>query len=171
MPARPFELLADQRPLLVCLEDLHWAEPTMLDLVEYIAAFATGSVDDYRKAMRAQSEYVRNIESWLNPEREPLHENIASRLDYSRVNATVAGRDVRALSRHALRTYRSRDVATVHQAFASLGAEVRQREVSVDDRSEERDRMVQQLASLLRLPPSRITKAIKRASATMAKGA
>ena len=38
---RTFEALAARRPLLVCLEDLHWAEPTMLDLVEYLAAFAT----------------------------------------------------------------------------------------------------------------------------------
>ena len=27
-----------------CLEDLHWAEPTMLDLVEYVAAFARGPI-------------------------------------------------------------------------------------------------------------------------------
>ena len=39
---RLLERLAEQRPLVVAFEDLHWAEPTMLDLVEYIAAFATG---------------------------------------------------------------------------------------------------------------------------------
>jgi class 3 adenylate cyclase len=39
---RILEQLAARRPLLVCLEDLHWAEPTMLDLVEYLAAFARG---------------------------------------------------------------------------------------------------------------------------------
>jgi class 3 adenylate cyclase/tetratricopeptide (TPR) repeat protein len=39
---RVLEQLATRRPLLVCLEDLHWAEPTMLDLVEYLAAFARG---------------------------------------------------------------------------------------------------------------------------------
>ena len=38
------EGLARDRPLLVCLEDLHWAEPTMLDLVDYVAAFARGPI-------------------------------------------------------------------------------------------------------------------------------
>ena len=41
---RILELLALDRPLLICLEDLHWAEPTLLDLLEYIVAFATGSI-------------------------------------------------------------------------------------------------------------------------------
>ena len=31
---RIFELLASQRPLLIVLEDLHWAEPTLIELVE-----------------------------------------------------------------------------------------------------------------------------------------
>lgn len=39
---RVLERLASRRPLLLLLEDLHWAEPTMLDLVEYLAAFAGG---------------------------------------------------------------------------------------------------------------------------------
>lgn len=34
---RLFETLAHERPLVVVLEDLHWAEPTLLDLVEYLA--------------------------------------------------------------------------------------------------------------------------------------
>ena len=39
---RLLERMSEHRPLLVTLEDLHWAEPTMLDLVEYVAAFASG---------------------------------------------------------------------------------------------------------------------------------
>ncbi len=35
-----FEALAATQPLIVVLDDLHWAEPTLLDLVEYVAAFA-----------------------------------------------------------------------------------------------------------------------------------
>jgi class 3 adenylate cyclase/predicted ATPase len=35
-----FEALAATTPLIVVLDDLHWAEPTLLDLVEYVAAFA-----------------------------------------------------------------------------------------------------------------------------------
>jgi predicted ATPase/class 3 adenylate cyclase len=36
---RLFEALARQRPLVVCFEDVHWAEPTFLDLIEYLAGF------------------------------------------------------------------------------------------------------------------------------------
>src|SRR5207244_2538288 len=35
---RFFELLADERPLLLVLEDLHWAEPTLVELVASIAS-------------------------------------------------------------------------------------------------------------------------------------
>jgi class 3 adenylate cyclase len=34
---RLFEALAGPRPLVLTLEDVHWAEPTFLDLIEYIA--------------------------------------------------------------------------------------------------------------------------------------
>jgi tetratricopeptide (TPR) repeat protein len=37
------ETLARERPLLVCIEDVHWAEPTFLDLLEYVAGWATGA--------------------------------------------------------------------------------------------------------------------------------
>jgi DNA-binding SARP family transcriptional activator len=36
---RLFEALARRRPLIVVIEDLHWAEPTLLDLVEYLTAW------------------------------------------------------------------------------------------------------------------------------------
>lgn len=38
------------------------------------AAYATGSVSGYLKAVKAQSDYVRDVDSWRNPGREPLHE-------------------------------------------------------------------------------------------------
>lgn len=34
---RFFEALASQQPLVVILEDLHWAQPTLLDLVEFLS--------------------------------------------------------------------------------------------------------------------------------------
>jgi len=37
---RFFELLARERPLLVVLEDVHWAEPTLLDLVEHVSRWS-----------------------------------------------------------------------------------------------------------------------------------
>ena len=36
---RLLETLAAERPLVVCFEDIHWAEPTFLDLLEYLAGF------------------------------------------------------------------------------------------------------------------------------------
>jgi class 3 adenylate cyclase/tetratricopeptide (TPR) repeat protein len=37
---RLFEELARERPLIVVLDDIHWAEPTLLELVDYLATFA-----------------------------------------------------------------------------------------------------------------------------------
>ncbi|HWT23783.1 MAG TPA: BTAD domain-containing putative transcriptional regulator, partial [Solirubrobacteraceae bacterium] len=39
---RLFERLAAERPLVLVLEDIHWAAPTLLDLLEYTATFSTG---------------------------------------------------------------------------------------------------------------------------------
>jgi DNA-binding SARP family transcriptional activator/class 3 adenylate cyclase len=41
---RLFEALAGPRPLVLILEDLHWAEPTFLDLIEYIADWGRAPV-------------------------------------------------------------------------------------------------------------------------------
>ena len=41
---RLLEALASPRPLIVVLEDLHWAEPTFLDLVDLLAREATGRI-------------------------------------------------------------------------------------------------------------------------------
>jgi class 3 adenylate cyclase len=37
---RLLEALARDRPLLVCVEDVHWAQPTFLDLLEYVAGWS-----------------------------------------------------------------------------------------------------------------------------------
>jgi class 3 adenylate cyclase/tetratricopeptide (TPR) repeat protein len=37
-----FEKLARERPLVVVVDDIHWAEATFLDLVEYLLGFAAG---------------------------------------------------------------------------------------------------------------------------------
>jgi DNA-binding SARP family transcriptional activator/class 3 adenylate cyclase len=41
---RLFEALAGPRPLVLSLEDLHWAEPTFLDLIEYLADWGRAPV-------------------------------------------------------------------------------------------------------------------------------
>ena len=40
---RLLETIARERPTVILLEDVHWAEPTLLDLVEYVAERARGS--------------------------------------------------------------------------------------------------------------------------------
>jgi predicted ATPase/class 3 adenylate cyclase len=40
---RLFELLAQERPLVVVLDDIQWAEPTFLDLVEHVADLSRGA--------------------------------------------------------------------------------------------------------------------------------
>jgi len=37
---RLFETLAREQPLIVVLDDIHWADSTLLDLIEYVATFA-----------------------------------------------------------------------------------------------------------------------------------
>ena len=41
---RLLESLARERPLVVVVDDIHWAEPTLLDLLEYVAAFARAPI-------------------------------------------------------------------------------------------------------------------------------
>ena len=40
---RALEACARARPLVMVVEDIHWAAPTMLDLIEYLADFADGA--------------------------------------------------------------------------------------------------------------------------------
>ena len=40
---RLFEAVARERPLVLVIEDLHWAEPTLLDFVEYVSGWSRGA--------------------------------------------------------------------------------------------------------------------------------
>jgi predicted ATPase/class 3 adenylate cyclase len=39
---RLLETIATDRPLVAVIDDIHWAEPTLLDLIEYVAGFSRG---------------------------------------------------------------------------------------------------------------------------------
>jgi class 3 adenylate cyclase/tetratricopeptide (TPR) repeat protein len=41
---RLLETLARERPLVVCIEDVHWAEPAFLDLLEYVAGWSRAPI-------------------------------------------------------------------------------------------------------------------------------
>jgi class 3 adenylate cyclase/tetratricopeptide (TPR) repeat protein len=57
------EALAHERPLVVCFEDVHWAEPTFLDLIEYLA----GWIRDTPMLLLclARPELIDDRPSWL----------------------------------------------------------------------------------------------------------
>jgi class 3 adenylate cyclase/tetratricopeptide (TPR) repeat protein len=81
---RYLEALAAERPAVVVLDDLHWAEPTFLDLVEYVADFAAAPL---LLLCTARSELLDVRPAWTAPRPnaatialEPLPENEAAEL-------------------------------------------------------------------------------------------
>jgi class 3 adenylate cyclase/tetratricopeptide (TPR) repeat protein len=62
---RFLEELARNRPLLVTLEDIHWAEPTLLDLVEYLAGWTRGA--PILLVCLARRDLLELQPSWLAP--------------------------------------------------------------------------------------------------------
>ena len=65
---RLFEALAEERPLIVVIDDIHWAEPPLLDLVEYVASFAAGV--PLVLLCTARPELFETRPSWSNPRPE-----------------------------------------------------------------------------------------------------
>jgi len=60
---RVFESLAAERPLVLVFEDLHWAEPTLLDLFDYLADQASGPI---LLLALARSEVLETRPAWRN---------------------------------------------------------------------------------------------------------
>jgi predicted ATPase/class 3 adenylate cyclase len=69
---RAFEAVARQRPLVVCFEDLHWAEPTMLDLVEYLVGWIRDA--PILVVAIARPELVEGRPRWITP--QPGHDGL-----------------------------------------------------------------------------------------------
>lgn len=93
---RLLEALAAQRPLVLVFEDIHWAEPTFLDLVEYLAGFAAGPI---LLACAARPELLETRPEWAVPragaelvQLEPLSATDADEL----VERRLAGRPLTA---------------------------------------------------------------------------
>jgi class 3 adenylate cyclase/tetratricopeptide (TPR) repeat protein len=59
---RLFEVLAARRPLVVVLEDIHWASTTLLDLVEYLLGWTRGPV---LLVCLARPELLERRPGWL----------------------------------------------------------------------------------------------------------
>ena len=62
---RVFEALARRRPLVLCFEDLHWAEQTLLDLVEYLAGWSRSA--PMLILCLARSDLVERRPTWIAP--------------------------------------------------------------------------------------------------------
>ena len=82
---RLLELLAERGPLVVVLDDLHWAEPGLLDLVEHVADYGRGA--PVLLVAMARPEFLEQRPGWaggkLNATTlllEPLGESEATRL-------------------------------------------------------------------------------------------
>jgi class 3 adenylate cyclase/tetratricopeptide (TPR) repeat protein len=58
------EALAANRPLVVVLDDIHWAEPTFLDLIEYLAGFTSGPI---LLLALARPDLLEERASWATP--------------------------------------------------------------------------------------------------------
>jgi DNA-binding SARP family transcriptional activator/class 3 adenylate cyclase len=62
---RLFERIARERPLVVFLEDVHWAEPALRDLLEYLLTFSSGR--PILIVCLARPEFVETHPAWMAP--------------------------------------------------------------------------------------------------------
>jgi DNA-binding SARP family transcriptional activator len=62
---RMFERIARERPLVVFLEDVHWAEPALRDLLEYLLTFSSGQ--PMLIVCLARPEFVETEPAWMAP--------------------------------------------------------------------------------------------------------
>jgi predicted ATPase/class 3 adenylate cyclase len=62
---RYFEALARTRPLVVCFEDVHWAEQTLLDMIDYLVTCIRGA--PVLLVCLARSDFIETRPSWATP--------------------------------------------------------------------------------------------------------
>jgi DNA-binding SARP family transcriptional activator len=62
---RLFERVAAKRPLVLFVEDVHWAEPALRDLLEYLLTFSSGS--PMLIVCLARPEFVETDPGWVAP--------------------------------------------------------------------------------------------------------
>src|SRR5262249_33667853 len=60
------EALARRRPLVVCFEDLHWAEPMMLDLIEYVVGWSRDA--PILVLALTRPELIEQRPHWIRPQ-------------------------------------------------------------------------------------------------------
>jgi hypothetical protein len=63
---RLFERVAVSRPLVVIVDDVHWAEPTLIDLLEYLVAFSSGHA--ILLLCLARPDFLEARPAWVAPQ-------------------------------------------------------------------------------------------------------
>lgn len=99
---RFLEEAARERPLLVCFDDVHWASPTLLDLIEYLVGWLRGPV---LLLVLARSDLLEVRPSWVipRPNATVLRLEPLSDADSSRLLALLSeGVELRAASRERI---------------------------------------------------------------------
>jgi DNA-binding SARP family transcriptional activator len=96
---RLLESLAHQGPVVAVLDDIHWAEPTLLDLVEYLGEWAEGAI---LVLCLARGDLLDTRPGWGGPrstgflvDLEPLPEQTLGRL-VQQLSSTPLAKDVQA---------------------------------------------------------------------------
>jgi class 3 adenylate cyclase len=78
---RFFEALARERPVLLVFDDIHWAEPTLLDLIEYLATWTSDA--PFLVLCLARPELLEKRPGWAGPQAiklDPLSPQESARL-------------------------------------------------------------------------------------------
>ncbi|HEY4871216.1 MAG TPA: adenylate/guanylate cyclase domain-containing protein, partial [Candidatus Dormibacteraeota bacterium] len=60
-----FEAMAREKPLIIVVDDIHWAEPTLLDLLEYMIEFSSNA--PILSLCVARAELLESRPSWAVP--------------------------------------------------------------------------------------------------------
>jgi predicted ATPase/class 3 adenylate cyclase len=96
-----FEALTRERPLIICVDDIQWAEPTLLDLLEYLVTFTSDA--PILLLCLARPDLFDARPSWSNPRVNAtlvtlgaLSENDSAALIDRLVGERALGKDERA---------------------------------------------------------------------------
>jgi class 3 adenylate cyclase/tetratricopeptide (TPR) repeat protein len=112
-----FDRLARERPLIAVVDDIHWAEPTLLDLIEYLGGFARAPV---LVACTARPDLFEARPHWPRSgtiELEPLDEQEAAAL----IDALLAEVELAPAVRDRIRERAEGNPLFVEQMLALAG--------------------------------------------------
>jgi hypothetical protein len=143
-----FEKLARERPLIAVVDDIHWAEPTLLDMLEYLVGFATGPIF---LICNARPDLFDSRPDWSRPRPsattlvlEPLAENDSKTL----VDQLLAGRPrAEALCRRIVETAEGNPLSSSKCSRSRARAKTRLRFLRPSRRSSRNASTASRLAS------------------------